>query len=140
MGPWVVVERFSNGVTYRVRDLASAEQHQLMRDQFKVVDFPEVTGDGGLSETPRLPRLVIPGVGHPPAGDESEEEPEPQPEEPLSEQWSVPTEDVLAAMEKEPASVPEGRYGLRTVAVRRARAAEERQMAANKRRAGTARG
>ena len=79
MGPWVVVERFSNGVTYRVRDVACAEQLQLTRDQFKVADLPEVTDDGGLSETPRLPRLVIPDVGNPPAGEESGKEPEPQP-------------------------------------------------------------
>ena len=62
MGPWVVVERLSNGVTYRLRDLESAEQRQLTRDRLKVVDFPDVTGDGGFSEAPGLPRLIIPDV------------------------------------------------------------------------------
>ena len=59
MGSWVVVERFLDGVTYRVRDLGSAEQLDLTRCQFKVVDLPEVTDDGGFLETPGLPRLVI---------------------------------------------------------------------------------
>ena len=47
--------------------------------------------------------------------------------------------DPPCAEVQEPEPAPEGRYGLSPVAVRRARAAEERQMASNKRRAETAR-
>lgn len=39
-GPRVITERFANGKTYKARDLGSAEERQLTRDQFKVVDLP----------------------------------------------------------------------------------------------------
>ena len=52
--------------------------------------------------------------------------------------WDEPVIDAPRAEAQELEPVPEGGYGLRPVAVRRARAAEERQLLANKRRSGTA--
>ena len=63
MGPWVVVERFTNGITYRVRDLVSAQQRQLTRDQFKVVDLPASVEGPPDPNSARLPRLVVNGSG-----------------------------------------------------------------------------
>lgn len=40
MGPWGVVERFTNGKTYRVRDLGSEQERQLTREQIEVLDEP----------------------------------------------------------------------------------------------------
>ena len=59
MGPRVVVKRFSNNVTYRVRDLVSAEQRQLTRDQFKVVELPSSFGAPEDPNSPFLPRLLV---------------------------------------------------------------------------------
>lgn len=38
--PWIFVERFASNVTYKVRDLVSAEPRQLRSDQLKVVKLP----------------------------------------------------------------------------------------------------
>ena len=58
MGPWVVVERFANGVTYRVRDLRTGSLRQVTREQMKVVDIPgkdeELLGDKYLK------RVIVP--------------------------------------------------------------------------------
>ena len=144
MGPWVVVERFSNNVTYRVRDLVSAEQRQLTRDQFKVVDLPARFGSPSDPNKSFLPRLVVadeavhtleavPDAVEK-APDVSLEEVPPPPIEGNSGQ------QVSSPVAEEPAAEPETRYGLRPVAVRRARAAELRHDAAAKRRAGSALG
>ena len=52
-GPWVIAERFSNGKTYKVRDLGSEEERQLTRDQFKVVDIPP---EGRTVPEPAVPQ------------------------------------------------------------------------------------
>lgn len=56
IGPWVVVERFSNNTTYRVRHLVYAEERQVTRQQIKVIDVPESPHEygGGPSALPRL--------------------------------------------------------------------------------------
>ena len=58
MGPWVVVECFTNGVTYRVRDLRTGNLRQVTREQMKVVDIPgkdeELLGDKYLK------RVIVP--------------------------------------------------------------------------------
>ena len=59
MGPWVVVERSSKNVTYRVRDLVLAEQRQLTRDQFKVMELPSSFGAPADPNSSFLPRLPV---------------------------------------------------------------------------------
>ena len=83
-------EQFFNGVTYRMQDLASAEQRQVMRDQFKVIDLPGADGDGIYQDVPELPRLVIPDVGHPPVKEDSGGETELRLEEPFSRSGACP--------------------------------------------------
>ena len=56
-----MVERFTNNVTYRVRDLVSAEQRQLTRDQFKVVELPARFGSPPDPNSSSLPRLLVAG-------------------------------------------------------------------------------
>ena len=144
MGPWVVVERFSHNVTYRVRDLVSAEQRQLTRDQFKVVELPpRFEAPPGPNDS-FLPRLIVsdeavhvsesaPDEAHEALDVSLEDTPLPATEGNYEQQESSPVTE-------EPAAEPETRYGLRPVAVRRARAAELRYEAAAKRRAESARG
>ena len=117
MGPWVVLEQFSNGATYRVRDLASAQQRQLTRDQVKVIDLSGTAGDGIYQDVSGLPRLVIPDVGHSRVGAHSRAEAEPQPEDLLPEEWNVSPDDVPLATGEEREPAPESRYGLRPAAV-----------------------
>ena len=144
MGPWVVVERFTNGITYRVRDLISAQQRQLTRDQFKVVDLPASFGGPPDPNAARLPRLIVHNSGDLPtesaaaaegvdltAGSERATPPPPV---------SVGEQQVHSPATEEPAAESERRYGLRPVAVRRARAAEQRHAVKAQRRAGAARG
>ena len=106
MGPGVMVEQFSNGMTYMVRDLASAEQRQLTRDQFKMMDVPGPADDGGYQNVPLLPRLAIPDAGHQPLGEDSGDETEPQPEELPPEDWNVPPAYVPPTTSEEPERPP----------------------------------
>ena len=57
-GPWVVIERFSNGVTYRVRDLHFGLPRQVAREQMRVIDIPGK--DDELPEEKYLKRIVVP--------------------------------------------------------------------------------
>ena len=144
MGPWVVVERYSNNVTYRVRDLVSAKQRQLTRDQFEVVELPSRFGSPNDPNKSFLPHLVV--------ADEAvhtlEAVPDAVDEAPDVSLEEVPPpasggnngQQVSSSVTEEPAAESETRYGLRPVAVRRARAAELRHEAAAKRRAGSALG
>ena len=115
------------------------EQRQLKCDQFKVVDLPGPLEDSQYKEVTELPQLAIPDVGYPPVGEEPVNDTASQQDEEVPEVWDEPVTDAPCAEAQELEPVPEGRYGLRPVAVRRALAAEERQLHANKRRAGTAR-
>ena len=58
LGPWVVVERFTNGVTYRVRDLRNGSVRQVTRDQMRVIDIPGKDED--MLEEVYLKRVVVP--------------------------------------------------------------------------------
>ena len=127
-GPWVLVERFLNGKTYRARDLGSDEERQLTRDQFKVVDIPPEPKPRPKPDTP---------VGVPlrelEAGSDDESEPivwlgSQTPSE-VSEH-EAPGPLLIEAKARKVQAVPAQetrRYTLRPVAERRARAAEERQ-------------
>lgn len=57
-GPWVVVERYANGITYRVRDVATNEERQVTRTQFKLLDLPH-----DEPAEPTLPRLLVEDLG-----------------------------------------------------------------------------
>ena len=57
MGPWVVVERFTNGKTYWVRDLATEQERQVTRDQIKVLDVPSAWEGRGNEVGRTLPRV-----------------------------------------------------------------------------------
>ena len=57
MGPWVVVERFTNGKTYRVRDLTTEQERQVARDQIKVLDIPSAWGEKESEVEKPLPRV-----------------------------------------------------------------------------------
>ena len=130
MGPWVVVERFTNDITYRVRDLASAEQRQVTRDQMKVIDLPAPQGDEEGGSVPPLPRLATQGKSAEAATNAASDAIEVADEDTEPQALSEPHEPDPVAMapldSDEPTPLPEGRYGLRPVAVRRARAAAER--------------
>ena len=62
MGPWVVVERFTNGKTYRVRDLSSEQERQVSREQLKVLDVPsewKKEKEPWLTVLPRMGRVEL---------------------------------------------------------------------------------
>ncbi|PHJ20724.1 hypothetical protein CSUI_005425, partial [Cystoisospora suis] len=54
-GPRVITESYSTGVTYKARDLATNEERQVTRNQFKLLDLPEEDGPRG----PALPRVQM---------------------------------------------------------------------------------
>lgn len=58
MGPWVVVEHFTNGKTYRVRILSTKQESQVTHNQVKVLDVPPVWEGEGEEYT-----RTLPGVG-----------------------------------------------------------------------------
>ena len=143
MGPWVVVEQFVNGTTYRVRDLAFTEERQVTKDQFKVLDLPGDLPDVETRPFAPLPRMNLPEyetrVGFVEEKDTGTvESVSTEVENSLGDQL-VTEGDRSPEKPVEPVPAPVERYGLRPVAVRRAQPAEERY-ANVLGRAGTARG
>ena len=59
-GPWVVVECFENGTTYKVRCPITGNVRQVPRNKLKVLDLPEHLGTRPGDE---LPRWVAPWSG-----------------------------------------------------------------------------
>ena len=51
------MERFTNGKTYRVRDLGSEQERQVTREQVKVWDIPPAWGKEKEQRANELPRL-----------------------------------------------------------------------------------
>ena len=147
-GPWAIVERFQNDSTYRVQDPRSGAVTRVTRDQFKVLDLPPQAEAG-----PGLPSLVVDQPAptlrarvesvDPPPGPQGPDLP--QEEEPSAHNCEPSTDPRLIENARR-ASSPEAPsstapYGLRRVASRRAREAEERmrrELDAERRRAGTA--
>lgn len=137
-GPWVVIERFTNGVTYRVRDLHQGVPRQVTRAQMQVVDIPGKDDD--LPEERNLKRVIVPSGTNDEirlTAVEEREANEPDPAEgepPLSPDVTeeLPVEEAPPPLqectdEPEP-PVVESRYGFRQVADRRARAAAQRMV------------
>ena len=57
MGPWVVVERFTNGKTYRIRDMGTEQERQVTGDQVKVLDVPSAWKKNAEAWAQNLPKL-----------------------------------------------------------------------------------
>ena len=83
--------------TCRVRELASAEERQLTRDHFKVIDLPGPLDDALYKTLPELPRFAIPNVGNPPIGGEPADDTESQQEELVPEVWDMPATEAPRA-------------------------------------------
>lgn len=59
-GAWVIVEKSTDGETYRVRDLGSEQARQVTRKHIKVIDVPfewKKVAESTLKSLPRLGRV-----------------------------------------------------------------------------------
>ena len=145
MGPWVVVERFTNGKTYRVRDLGTEQERQITRKQIKVLDVPAAWKAPDEKEKQKLPHCVRTELGkgvYVPqvlSTENAGREATPAPEGPSR---SAKRRDGESALQEATVEAPEGglhrdapgtggqqdgRYFLRQVPERRALQAERRR-------------
>ena len=143
MGPWVVVERFTNGKTYRIRDMGTEQERQVARDQIKVLDVPSMwkkdaepwaqnlpkLGHVELGEAVSVPQNVCaeesPGGAGAVSPGMSQKCTSPEEAEPQKGTPNIPGDQVTREQ-------PEGRYSLRQVPERLALQAEKRHREALK--------
>ena len=144
MGPWVVVERFTHGKTYRIRDLGTEQERQITRDQIKVLDIPQAwkkdaepwvralakLGHVELGEAVSVPQDVCTGEG--PKDAEAVQQGTPQVRTP-EEEVGLQKEAPIVPEEATTRVQPEGRYSLRQVPERLALQAERRHQEALRR-------